>query len=152
MSKKKNLAYSTKIKFPKLSKKLVIPAYAHLTFKQSVPRFGSFFIQAAESGTLSKNQIESARVTLKRPFKHVLGTKIWVLVKPNVITTKRAAGTRMGHGKGSPFSQIILISKGQLLYEIKTKSMLFYLLSVFQSVKKKLPLQTNLFWLTYGAV
>jgi len=62
--------------------------------------------------------------------------EVFVLIKPDQIVTKRSAETRMGRGKGSPVKKIVLIAKGQLLYEIRGPNYL-QMVGLFNKTKKK---------------
>jgi large subunit ribosomal protein L16 len=125
-----------------------LPEYS-VNFKNSLIRFGKFGVQAAKAGLLTKKQIEAVRVSLRRPIKSIPGSRVWVLVKPDRIMTKRASETRMGKGKGSPFLQVNLITKGQILFEIQGPTYQF-MQKVFDRARKKLPVPTsyyNIKWL-----
>jgi len=81
--------------------------------KFTQPRFGQFVVQASKSCFVTRNQLEAVRISLRRPIKTIKTSKVWVSMNPNIIITKRAAETRMGRGKGAPFKQIFLVTKGQ---------------------------------------
>ena len=116
--KKKNLlAISNKIKFRKPSKQLSNKPVGHLTYSKTVPQLSNYVIQSASSGLITRNQLEAVRVAIKRRVKQWRG-KVWVLLYPDRIVTKRALETRMGRGKGAPNKQIALVAPGQLMYEI----------------------------------
>jgi len=134
--KKHSLVISSKLKFKKPSKHLSNINYIQPIFKQTVPQFGKFLIQAAKSGVVSKYQLEAVRVSLRRPIKTIKGSRVWVCLKPDRLVTKRSAETRMGRGKGSVHSQIALISKGQILFEIIGPTAVL-MNSIYEKAKKK---------------
>jgi len=79
--------------------------------------FGSFGLQALESGRMNAHQIEAARIAMTRHVKR--GGKIWIRMFPDKPFTKKPAETRMGKGKGSPEGWVAIIKPGKILYEIE---------------------------------
>lgn len=140
--KNKQLVISNKVKFRKPAKSLSNAPNKALTFKKTKPNFGRYLIQAEEGGLITRGQLEAARVVIRRRLKAARG-KIWVLLKPDRIVTKRALETRMGGGKGSPNTQVALIARGQLLFEIfgLRASMMA---GIFKKVREKLSVLTSL--------
>lgn len=136
MAKKKNLQLSSKLLFKKPSKSLSNLVFGLSSFKNTRLLYGAFGIQANKAGFMEKGQIESIRIMLKRPIKKFANAKVWVLVKPNRIVTKRANETRMGKGKGGPFKQVALISKGQIIFEFSGPIAIFAK-KVFDGAKNK---------------
>jgi len=145
MAKKKNklLNISQKLKFKKPSKHLSNIVYSKLSFKSTIGSFGSYAIQANKSGFMTRGQIEAVRIAFRRPIKRLRNAKVWVLVVVDKIVTKRSAETRMGKGKGAPNSQIALIEKGQLLYEIQGP-VFSKMVDIFEKTRKKLPVPVTL--------
>jgi large subunit ribosomal protein L16 len=115
--KKKGLFLSSKVKFRKSRKGLTYLHHPGTLFKNSVLQQYRCAVKASEEGVLTRGQIEAARVYLRRPLKKLGFSRFWVRVFPDRIITKRSQGTRMGRGKGAPFSQICLVKKGQILFE-----------------------------------
>jgi large subunit ribosomal protein L16 len=145
MAKKKNklISFPSKLKYKKPSKHLSNVVCSKITFKSTVGVFGRYVVQASKSGFMTRGQIEAVRVALRRPIKHVKNAKVWVLIKVDRIITKRSPETRMGKGKGAPSFQIVLIEKGQLLYEIFGPTF-FKINRVFLKAFKKLPVPSVL--------
>lgn len=141
--KKKSLNLSTKLKFKKPSKRLSYLPTDYYSFKNTVPRFGAFAVQSIEYGIMTRNQIEALRVAFRRPIKKYGNARVWALLKPDRILTKRSAETRMGRGKGTPVSQVALVHKGQLLFEIQGPPVAV-MRRVFEKSKKKLPVRSVL--------
>lgn len=140
--KKTQLIISNKLKFRKPSKSLSNAPITHLTFKQTLPTLGEYAIQAASSGLVTRNQLESARVVIKRRVKGNDG-HVWVLLRPRQIVTKRALETRMGRGKGAPVKQVSLVSKGQILFEFEGVPY-YRACMIFKKMHEKLPVKVNL--------
>lgn len=136
------LRISNKIKFRKPSKSLSNKPQIQPEFKKTVPQLARFAIQASKSGFLTRNQLEAGRIVLKRRSKKFNG-KVFVLIKPDRIVTKRALETRMGRGKGAPINQIALINKGQLLYEVGGPP-LEKMKLIFQKMRQKISVPTVL--------
>lgn len=77
---------------------------------------GEFGIQATEPGWITSNQIESARIAMTRYIKR--GGQVWIKIFPDKPVTQKAAGTRMGSGKGSPEYWVAVVKPGRVLFEI----------------------------------
>jgi len=148
--KKKNLQISSKISFKKPSKSLSNLVYGALSFRNTRLLFGNFGIQADKAGFMERGQIEAARIMLKRPIKKLKNAKVWVLIKPNRIVTKRANETRMGKGKGAPFKQVALISKGQIVFEFIGPTLIFAK-KIFKNAKNKFAFPVSLIVSKNGA-
>jgi large subunit ribosomal protein L16 len=78
--------------------------------------FGEFGLKAMSRGWLSANQIESARKAITHYTQR--GGKVWIRVFPDKAVTKKAAGTRMGSGKGDIHEYVSVIHPGRILFEI----------------------------------
>jgi large subunit ribosomal protein L16 len=141
--KKSQLSISKKIKFTKPRKGLTNLRENSLVFRKTRPILGNYAVQASEAGFLTKNQLEAVRIYFKKFIKKVRDSRVFVLVKPTRIVTKRSQSTRMGRGKGSPKTQIALISKGQLIYEIFCTAVKPILLA-FDKAQDKLSVKTKL--------
>lgn len=78
--------------------------------------FGEFGLKALSSGWLSARQIEAARKTIMHHTKR-LG-KLWIRVFPTKPVTKKAAGVKMGSGKGDIDQYVSVIKPGNILFEL----------------------------------
>lgn len=78
--------------------------------------FGEFGLKALEPGWVSNRQMEAARIAITRYVKR--GCKLWVKIFPDKPLTKKPAETRMGKGKGSPESWVVVVKPGRMLYEM----------------------------------
>lgn len=78
--------------------------------------FGDYALKAVESGKMTSQQIEAARVAITRKIKR--GGKVWIRVFPDKPITKKPAETRMGKGKGSPEYWVAITKPGKVLYEL----------------------------------
>jgi len=79
--------------------------------------FGEYGLKALESGWISSQQIEAARIAMTRHVKR--GGKIWIRIFPDKPITKKPAETRMGKGKGAPEYWVAVIKPGRVLYEME---------------------------------
>ena len=79
--------------------------------------FGDFGLQALEPCWITSRQIESGRRVLTRYVRR--GGKLWIRIFPDKPVTMRAAGSRMGSGKGNPEYWVAVVHPGKILYEIK---------------------------------
>jgi large subunit ribosomal protein L16 len=79
--------------------------------------FGDFGLQALEPCWITSRQIESGRRVLTRYVRR--GGKLWIRIFPDKPVTMRAAGSRMGSGKGNPEYWVAVVHPGRILYEMK---------------------------------
>ena len=78
--------------------------------------FGTFGLKAMTQARLSSNQIESARRALARAAGKT--AKVWVRVFPDRPVTNKAAGVRMGSGKGDVVGYVMEVRPGRVLFEV----------------------------------
>ena len=78
--------------------------------------FGEYGLQALEGTWITTRQIEAARVVISRYTKR--GGKVYIRIFPHLAKTKKAAGTRMGSGKGSPEDWVAVVRKGTIMFEM----------------------------------
>src|SRR3989339_2047394 len=87
-----------------------------LALRGSTLSFGEFGLKAYETAWVSAAQIEAAR----RAVTHYLKRKgkVWIRVFPDKPVTARAAGQRMGGGKGDIDRNVAVVKPGRVLFEI----------------------------------
>ncbi|MCF8055790.1 MAG: 50S ribosomal protein L16 [Desulfocapsa sp.] len=78
--------------------------------------FGDYALKAVESGKMTAQQIEAARIAINRKIKR--GGQVWIRVFPDKPVTKKPAETRMGKGKGSPEYWVAITKPGKIIYEL----------------------------------
>lgn len=78
--------------------------------------FGEFGLKALESAWLASNQIEAGRRAISGAIKR--GGKVWVRAFPDKPVTGRAAGQRMGGGKGDIDRYVAVVTPGKIIYEL----------------------------------
>ena len=78
--------------------------------------FGSFALKATTGSRLTSNQIESARKVLARATGK--GGKMWIRIFPDRPITQKAAGLKMGKGKGDPQYFVFEARPGRVLFEL----------------------------------
>ena len=78
--------------------------------------FGEFGLQAVESGWITSQQIEAARIAMTRYVKR--GGKVWIKIFPHKPVTSKPAETRMGKGKGSPEFWVAVVKPGRVMFEL----------------------------------
>lgn len=78
--------------------------------------FGEYGLKSLGRGWMSSKQIEAARRAISHMSQR--GGKIWVRVFPDKPVTKRAAGVRMGGGKGDIAEYVAVIKPGRILFEV----------------------------------
>ena len=78
--------------------------------------FGEFGIQALEAHWITNRQIEAARIAMTRYIKR--GGQVWIQIFPDKPVTAKAAGSRMGSGKGSPEYWVAVVKPGRVMFEM----------------------------------
>lgn len=78
--------------------------------------YGAFALQSQDMDRISSRQIESARQAMTRHVKR--GGKIWIRIFPHTPVTRKAMGTKMGGGKGSPEFFVAKVRPGTILFEM----------------------------------
>lgn len=78
--------------------------------------FGEYGLKSLGRDWLSARQIEAAR----RSISHMThrGGKVWVRIFPDKPVTARAAGVRMGGGKGDIKEYVAQVLPGRILFEV----------------------------------
>jgi large subunit ribosomal protein L16 len=102
--------------------------------------FGDFGIKSLEDSWLTARQIEAARKTITHHTKRV--GKLWIRVFPDKPITKKAAGSKMGSGKGDIEEYVCVIKPGRVIFEISgvDKSIA---LEAFRKAGHKLPFKVK---------
>ena len=78
--------------------------------------FGEYGLKSLGRGWLTANQIEAARKAITHKTKR--GGKLWVRIFPDKSITKKAAGARMGGGKGDVVGFVAVVQPGRIIFEI----------------------------------
>ena len=112
---------------------------SYLNFKSNRLQFGTIGLKAAESGTISARQIESARQAINRKINRK--GKLWLRIFPSLPITTKPTEVRMGKGKGSVDFWASKVSGGKMIFELcgvnKTVAK-----NAFKTGSKKLPIKT----------
>ena len=78
--------------------------------------YGEFGIQAVESGWITGNQIEAARIAMTRYTKR--SGQVWIKIFPDKPVSKKALGVRIGSGKGAPEYWVAVVKAQKVMFEI----------------------------------
>ncbi len=78
--------------------------------------FGEFGLKALDCGWLKASQLEAARRTVTNDLKRK--GRVWIRVFPDKPVTSRAAGQRMGGGKGDISHYVAVVTPGRIILEI----------------------------------
>lgn len=87
------------------------------TTRGSEISFGDFALKALECGRIEPKHLKAARIAITRHLGRT-GIKIWMRAIPNVPFTEKAAGVRMGSGKGAVAGYFFRAQKGRILLEV----------------------------------
>jgi large subunit ribosomal protein L16 len=103
--------------------------------------FGDFALKATDRGWLSARQIEAARKTIMHHTKRV--GKLWIRIFPDKPITKKAAGVKMGSGKGDIEEYVAVIKPGRILFELGGVPQQVAK-EAFRKASHKIPMKTQL--------
>jgi large subunit ribosomal protein L16 len=78
--------------------------------------FGAYGLKATTPHRITSNQIEAARKVLSRATGK--GGKLWIRIFPDRPVTEKAAGLKMGKGKGDPKHFVFEVRPGRVMFEI----------------------------------
>lgn len=78
--------------------------------------FGEYGIKALGRGWLSAAQIEAGRRAITNSLKRK--GRVWIRVFPDKPVTSRAAGQRMGGGKGDIDRYAAVVTPGRIIFEV----------------------------------
>ncbi len=103
--------------------------------------FGEFGLKALGRGWVTAKQIEAARRAITHNLKK--GGRVWVRVFPDKPVSSRAAGKRMGGGKGDVSEYVAVVIPGRILFEVAGASR-EHVLAAFERASAKLPVKTKI--------
>ena len=78
--------------------------------------FGDFGLKALETSWITAAQIESTRRTITHHTNRI--GKLWLRIFPHKPTTHKAAGSKMGSGKGDVVGYVAVVKPGTILFEM----------------------------------
>lgn len=78
--------------------------------------FGSYGLKAVTGTRITSNQIEAARRVIARTSGKA--GQIWIRIFPDRPFTQKAAGVRMGSGKGDVQGYVADVRPGRILFEL----------------------------------
>ncbi len=87
-----------------------------LAIRGSKISFGEYALKAISVGWLTSRQIEAARKKVAATTKR--SGKMWIRVFPDKPITKKAAGAKMGSGKGDIETYVAVIKPGRIIFEL----------------------------------
>ena len=102
--------------------------------------YGEYGIKALDRAWVSSNQIEAARRAITHSLKR--GGKVWIRVFPDKPVSGRAAGQRMGGGKGDIDRYVAVVKPGKVLFEVAGASE-DLIMKAFDRASAKLPFPTK---------
>lgn len=103
--------------------------------------FGEYAIKAITVGWLSSRQIEAARKKIASTTKR--SGKMWIRIFPDKPITKKAAGSKMGSGKGDIESYVAVIKPGRIIFELSGVSEEIAR-EALRKASHKLPMKTSI--------
>jgi large subunit ribosomal protein L16 len=78
--------------------------------------FGDYGLKSLGRAWLTASQIEAARRAITHFTKRA--GKVWIRVFPDKPVTAKAAGAKMGSGKGDIDQYVVVITPGRVLFEL----------------------------------
>ena len=102
-----------KVKFRKQQKGRI----RGLAQRATTVAFGDVGLKAVESGKITSQQIEAARIAMMRHIRR--GGKVFIRIFPDKPITAKPLEVRQGKGKGAPVGWCAPVQRGRVIYEIK---------------------------------
>ncbi|KKU15123.1 MAG: 50S ribosomal protein L16 [Microgenomates group bacterium GW2011_GWC2_45_8] len=78
--------------------------------------FGEYGLKVTQSSWITAAQIEAARRTITHHTKR--GGKLWLRIFPHKPLTHKAAGSKMGSGKGDIDKYTAVVKRGTIVFEL----------------------------------
>lgn len=103
--------------------------------------FGDFGLKSLEVAWVSAAQIEAARKSITHHLKR--GGKVWIRIFPDKPISGRAAGKRMGGGKGEVEKHVAVVKPGRIMFEVAGASEKL-VREAFKRAAAKLPVATRM--------
>src|SRR3989337_1746835 len=103
--------------------------------------FGDFALKATEVAGVTAAQIEATRRSITHNLKK--GGRVWVRIFPDKPVSSRAAGKRMGGGKGDVSKYVAVVKPGRILFEVAGANDEFVKIG-FERASAKLPFATKM--------
>jgi large subunit ribosomal protein L16 len=102
-----------KVKFRKQQKGRI----RGLAQRATTVAFGDVGLKVVESGKITSQQIEAARVAMMRHIRR--GGKVFIRIFPDKPITAKPLEVRQGKGKGAPVGWCAPVQRGRVIYEIR---------------------------------
>jgi large subunit ribosomal protein L16 len=103
--------------------------------------FGDFGLKSLGVSWVTANQIEAARRAITHHLKR--GGRVWIRIFPDKPITGRAAGKRMGGGKGDIVNHVAVVKPGKIMFEVGGASEEL-IKEAFAKASAKLPVKTKM--------
>lgn len=87
-----------------------------MALRGSSVSFGDYGLKSLEVAWVSAQQIEAARKAITHHLKR--GGKVWIRIFPDKPVSGRAAGKRMGGGKGEIAKHVAVVKPGRIMFEV----------------------------------
>lgn len=88
-----------------------------ITVKLDKFQFGNYALVARSNGVVTIEQLNAARIAIKRKIRGF--GMLWIRIKPNKNITRKSCGIRMGKGKGSFDKFVYFVKKDEILIELE---------------------------------
>ncbi len=105
--------------------------------------FGEYGLKALETAWITSEQLEATRRTITHSLKK--GGRVWIRIFPDKPVTARAAGHRMGGGKGDIKTYVAVVNPGRILFEVAGADKI-YVMDAFGKAASKLPIKTKIIY------
>ncbi|KKU88808.1 MAG: 50S ribosomal protein L16 [Microgenomates group bacterium GW2011_GWF2_47_9] len=102
--------------------------------------FGDFGLKALETSWITAAQIESTRRTITHHTNRI--GKLWLRIFPHKPTTHKAAGSKMGSGKGDIDKHVAVVKRGTVIFELGSLPE-DVAREAFRKAASKLPVKTS---------
>lgn len=103
--------------------------------------FGEYGLKSMGRGWMTSNQLEASRRAVTNALKRK--GRLWLRVFPDKPITGRAAGQRMGSGKGDVVNWVVVVKPGLVILEVAGVPEL-QAHDAFEKAAAKLPFKTRI--------
>jgi large subunit ribosomal protein L16 len=111
-----------------------------MAMRGNTVEFGEFGLKSIEQAWVTARQIEAARKTIAHHTKRA--GKLWIRIFPDKPITHKAAGSKMGSGKGDIEQYVVVIRPGAVMFELGGLPEVDAR-EAFRKAGHKLPVKTN---------
>lgn len=127
------------------------PSINSIEYKSTILCSGRIGLKTLDKGWLELKQYNAIKHFFKRFLKKKKGRIFYRLFPEFYVTKKSLGNARMGKGKGALDRLMLVVKKGQIIFEINLKQNIseYDVIKLLQQCMYKLPIKTKIFLSQY---